>query len=197
MSQHYALPLSVFDGGKAVTTQFFTELNVKGGTQFEAADYVAASTIEDLIFQTGNQPVIIKAVIIQIDGDGMFAQWFAGPTFDQADLDQTLTPHNLNAESSNTAAMTINRIADTDVTADGTAKSPQIPIIGSNTPGSASTPTSDITPLERVLAANTTYLLRRKGLTQGQSAQQSAFYVTWHEGELSVNNPLDPRTGRI
>lgn len=197
MSQHYALPLSVFDGGKAVTTQFFTELNVKSGTQFEAADYVASSTIEDLIFQTGSKPVIIKAAIIQIDGNGMFAQWFANPTFDQAGLGQSLTPYNLNAESSNSAAMTINRIADADVTDDGTAKSSQVPIIGSNTPGSASTPTADITPLERVLGANTTYLLRREGLTEGQSAQRSAFYLTWHEGELSVNNPLDPRTGRL
>lgn len=187
---YYGLPLSVLGGNQAVTVQSFTELNAKSGTQFEAADYIESSTIQDLIIYTGNDPMIIKAIILQFDGDGVAYQFHEGPTFNVANLGAQIDIYSLCKRCNNSSQVEIYQIADADITDGGTARTPLVRILGASQSGPNSIPTTGVEGLERILKPNTTYLLKREGLTGGQAAQQAAFYMTWYEGPVSSDQTI-------
>lgn len=174
------------DGPKALTVQPFTEQNIKSGKQFETAAYTPDAVSEDILIQTGSQYVIIKAIDLQIDGDGIQYQILSNVT---ATPGTAFEVTNLKAGDTNAAETAVSLVDDAN-TDNAVTESPLITLIGSTTPGSASTPTQTIPGLERILQPNTDYLLRRESLTDEQS-QKSAFYMTWHEGELSTNIDLE------
>jgi hypothetical protein len=179
-----ALNGQLVDGGKAITVQTFAELNSKSGDQYEVAQYLPSADAADLLIVTGSQPVIIKVVDFVVDGDGVQFRLFKNP---DATADGALTGYCLNADIGAQPETTVH-VSDT-VTNEGTPVTPLVTIIGSSTPGSASSPTASIRGLERILAPNTQYLLRRNSLTDAQS-QRMSFYMTWYEGPLSTNVEL-------
>lgn len=176
----------LIDGGKALTVQNFTELNSKSGTQFETAGFTPDAVTEDLLIRTGSKPVVVKGIELQIDGDGLQFQLLSNITATPGTAFETT---NLHAGSAITPELHVSLVTDADTTS-AVSESPLITLVGATTPGSTANPTSTQPGLERILEPNTDYLLRRESLTSAQT-QKSAFYMTWHEGEISTNIDLE------
>lgn len=171
-------------GVAAWTMQMYTEVNVKKGRQFEAAGYKELADVEDLLLVTGDDPVAIKAFLVQIDGSGLQYALYkdpVNPVYNPAT--DEVPSFNLHKGSARTSKMKLYNCTIVDGN-QGTQKTPLITILGSSTNvGQTKTPTQDVEGLERILESNTTYLLERSII--GTSTQQaSTFYATWYEGPL-------------
>jgi len=177
----------VYNGFQGITTQPFTEANVKNGTQFEAATSgtIAASATIDTVFITGSKPVLIKASDVDIDGAGVTVTLYRTPTY-TLDSGAPVTPYNLKDSAQLTNPSTVTIRAGVTVQQVGTQVSAPLRIVGGNNPGSQSTPTGRIRGLDRELQPNTTYL-RRVVSNDASESQTIATYSTWYEGPLSVD----------
>lgn len=174
----------MLQGIAAWTVQMYTEVNVKKGRQFEAAGYKELADVEDLLLVTGDDPVAIKAFLVQIDGSGLQYALYKDPINPVYNpVTDEVTSYNLHKGSARTSKMKLYNctVEDGD---QGIQKTPFITVLGSTTNvGQTKTPTQDVEGLERILEPNTVYLLERTIL--GTSTQQrSTFYATWYEGPL-------------
>lgn len=173
------IPDGAFTGLRAMTVQSYIEANVKNGVQFEASAYIpalAGGANNDTVFITGAKPVIVKSRQIGFDGSGILARVFRAPTYTGG----TPVPiYNLNTVTPVTA--TVTGLGGSVVTAAGTEIAAPAAMIGSDIPGSATQGTYGVAGSERLLAANTTYLLRLTSLDN--VAQQVSVYLTWYEGQ--------------
>lgn len=171
-------PPGAFGGTRALTVQTYNECNVKNGNQFESASNtatLAAGASVDLIFTTGALPVIIKGRIVKFNGVSLLTRVFRGPTYTGG----TITPYfNLNDRNPATGLAVLRTSAT--VIAPGTEFGAPTYDIGSTDVGNSSLSTYAVSGNERLLAANTTYLLRITN--DSPSAQRVASYITWYEG---------------
>lgn len=165
----------------SLVTQSYIEFNVKRGTQFEAATYVAAllplGTI-DVIFQTGAKPVALKFREIQFDSTKLQLNLYRGPTFTGGAV---VAPYNLT--DINPVSSTVILRAGASVTDVGTQISATRDFVGSDGQGNSRFAAGAAIGLEKDLAANTFYLSRITN-TAAQT-QQVASYTTWYEGPLN------------
>lgn len=174
-----AMFLRITNGLRALTSQSYTEVNVKKGQQYElSADTptLANAANIDVIFTTGTLPVIIKSRQVKFNGASLLTRVYRSPTYTGG----TVTPYfNLN-DINPVAGLSLVRTTPT-VTAPGTEFGAPTFDIGSTGQGNSSLSTYAITGIERVLQPNTTYLLR---ITNDSGAtQRVSSYLTWYEGQ--------------
>lgn len=182
-----AFPTSVLDGNKAVTVQFFSELNSKFGTQWQFAFYnsaLAGGASTDLIIQTGAQFVLIKGVISYFKGQAIESTLYKGPTFTGG---VSLPYYNQRDDFQGAGLTTI--LGGATVTDPGLQVSPAIVALGEGSgnpvPG---VNVSAIGAIERVLLPNSTYLYRVTNLDG--SARPLTGITSWYEGPLSIDTAI-------
>lgn len=180
--QDGSLDPRVYTGFQAVTVQPFTEANVKNGSQFEASSYVTdypANGVSYTSFVTGDKPVLIKALDVQLTGEGAIVTLFSGGTFTGG------TPIDIyNLSDDNPAEETIAARNGVTMVTEGTQISPELVVLGSRGQGQSFSPTGKVQGLDRRLKPNTTYLRKIESL---DSTTQTLFaYTTWYEGGLST-----------
>ena len=177
-----ALPVGLFAGTRAITTQNYNEANVKNGVQYEISANTAALAINgniDTIFTTGANPVLIKSRIVQFSGTSLLSRVYRAPTFTGG----SVVPYfNLNSRNPVTGLVTVRSGAT--VTAPGTEFGAPTYDIGSEGQGNRSLATYAVQGNERLLAANTTYMLR---ITNDSPAvQRVTTYLSWFDGQTDL-----------
>lgn len=174
----------LYTGLQGIITQPFTEANVKNGTQFEVSFYtpaLAAGANLDIVFTTGDLPILLKASHLEVNGAGITMTFYRSPTYTGGTPVQT---YNLNSGSGIEAQTVV--LQGATVTSAGVQISTPITFMGSVVPGaSSSSVTNGEVGLDRVFEPNTTYLRRITSIDT--NAQVAAFYTTWYEGPLSVD----------
>lgn len=174
----------VYTGLKAFVVQNFIEANVKNSTQWEFAtqnNSLAAGTFQDAVLIVGAQPILIKSRQIVFTGAAITAQVFEAPTYTGG---TTQPIYNLNR----TNPLACLSVMKTGVTTTVTGSQVAAPTYayGTESQGNRAVGTFSVTGLERVLAPNTTYLLR---ITNNDTATAKvSTYVTFYEGEISSLN---------
>lgn len=171
----------VYNGNKGLTTQSFTEANVKNGVQYELSLYEEAFLgTTDTVVVTGPLPVIIKAQSYLFDGLGARTTIYKDPIYTGG---TPVTYYNKNLYKPVLGESVI--LSGATISSEGTQGSAQQIHLGSEGVGNTvfSTSGQDAQGLETVLAPNTTYLFRRISLDS--SAQKMFVYSTWYEGNLS------------
>lgn len=180
----------VFDGNKAITTQSFSELNSKLGTQWQVGYYLpslANGASTDILIEVGNSdPVLIKGLISQFKGDAIQTALYRDPVFTGPG---TVIP-KYNMKDYDPATSDVVFRTGVTVTDLGTQVSPTITSLGQGTgnpsPGLAAPGTFGDT--ERVLEPGVTYLYRLTNI--GGSATPITGLATFYQGPLSTDTPL-------
>lgn len=174
----------VYNGLKGLTVQPFIENNVKNSTQWEYASQnnaLLAGTFQDAVFIVGAQPVLIKSRQIVFTGASITAQVFESPTYTGGTL---ASLYNLNRMKPVACLSQVKTGVTTSAT--GTQVAAPTYAYGTDSQGNRAVGTFSVTGLERVLAPNTTYLLR---ITNNDTATAKvSTYVTFYEGEISSLN---------
>lgn len=181
-----SFPDGAFTGTRALTVQFYTEANVKNGSQFESSTYNAALAglaVSDYIVSVGAKPVLLKGRAISVTGLGLKLEFYKNPTFTGG---VQIPIFNLN--SRNPIATTVQIIAAPAVSVAGTKIGCDKYALGSNPQGgsavTSSTLFNEAVGLETLLAPNSTYLFRATSL---DTDPQTVFsYNTWYEGQLDL-----------
>lgn len=183
------LPVGVFRGIRAITSQGFAEANVKNGTQFYThwayplANPIAAGASVYFLFTTGTTPVIFMNRIVSAYGEEFQHEIFVGPTV--TDPGTALTPGNYGGAAAVASTVTISR--DATVSADGTASDDEPEYyFGSGAAPQRSTSAFQ-EGIQRRLGLSTTYAV--KITNNGSSSGRFQWYGTWHEGEIDLPRP--------
>lgn len=180
-------PSGLYEGTRAMTTQNYTEANVKNGVQFEADIQllnIASGAVIDLVILTGNLPVALKGAVQQFDEEGFSRTFYQNPVYTGG---SPIPYYNKNYYNPSAGQLQI--LSGATVTSSGTQVSAERRFLGSNQGGNRtiSTQSSVTFGLETVLAPDTVYLIRTTNLAP--SSQSIITYVTWYEGELDLPRP--------
>lgn len=176
---------SVVGGNQAITTQSFTELNSKLGSQFEAAFYsggIPAGASVFLSFEVGaSADVLVKDIDVQFNSELISSTLFVDPVFSGGSAIQA---YNFKDSSSMPADVIL--LGAVVPSSNGTQISPEIVSIGSTATGNKTISAVGLgTGIERVLSKGSTYLYRITNLAS--SAVDVAGVVFWYQGPLSVD----------
>ena len=177
------VPTGLFTGLAAITTQPYTEANVKNGLQFNLraawplSDVISAGTTRKIWFKTNAKPVIIKLREVQYLAEELVLRLFQGPTGVTGGTD--LTVHNYNAV--NPVATTVLAKKNVTTTTDGTqfdGADPEYFFGSSNDPQrqASSIPQGR----ERILPANTEFIVSINNSGSGNARVQ--YFLDWYEG---------------
>lgn len=184
------MPEGLFTGTRAMTTQPYTEANVKNGLQYylravwPLADTIAAGTNRKLWFKTGAKQVLVKLRDVQYIAEELTIRLFTGPTGVTGGT--ALKVSNYNGVSP--VAETTQAKKNVTTTSDGTE-------FGDSDPeyffGSANAPQRAATSIpqgrERVLPANSEFIVAIANTGAGVARVQ--YYLDWYEGQSDL-----PRT---
>lgn len=172
------IPPGAFSGLRAMTVQSYVESNVKNGVQYEVSalsSAVAAGANVDIVFRTFANPVVIKAREITFNGARLIARAYVNPTYTGG----TPAPY-FNLNTRNPVTGTVQILVGATVTNPGVESSAATYALGSTGQGNTVVGSYRIAGSERVIAPNTTVMLR---ITNTDSvAQDIATYATWYEG---------------
>ena len=173
------IPIQAFLGLRALNVQSYTESNVKLGLQYEYSAHSAAlggNAVSNLILITGSKPVIIKDRQIGCTGAGVTARVYKDPTYTGGTAG---TIFNLRQDGLAVPTTCQLKVAPT-VTAVGTEIAAPTYVVGSGNGPLSNAGTFSSRGLERILPANTTFLLQITNRDSGSI--QLGTYVTWYEG---------------
>lgn len=182
MSKNYSVqvPTDVFRGLRAATVQFYTEANVKRGTQHEASalftDVPAGGSIYTA-FITGSKPVSLKARHITYTGKGVKIDIFKDPIYTGG---VSPTPY-FNSNDMFKVEGELVGVSNPNVTDEGTQVFASGFAIGNQSNQGQGSSGVDLGG-ENILSPNTTYLLKLESLDSG--IQDIASFLYWYEGEL-------------
>lgn len=172
------VPPGAFSGLRAMTVQSYVEANVKNGVQYEVSSLssaVAAGANIDIVFIVGPKPVVIKAREITFNGARLIARAYVGPTYTGG----TPAPY-FNLNTRNPVAGGVQILVGATITNTGVESSAPTYALGSTGQGNTVVGSYRIAGSERVLAPNTTVMLR---ITNTDTVPQDiATYATWYEG---------------
>ena len=182
----------ILNGFKAVLTEPFVERNTKLGYQWEAqfrptqSAGVPAGQSLCLVVTTGSKPVLIKSVFNNFLGADIDGIWYESPTFTGGVTVNIYNPNFRNQQSREVTMLSGVTGGNITVSNFGTQVSPTIGTLGDQSASqNQRAPTSEVLGFERVLAPNTVYLLRIRN--NAGSACPMRGYLTWYEGDLSVD----------
>lgn len=176
-------PNGLFVGLRAMTTQNYTEANVKNGAQHESSVIatLAGSASYDTIFKTGAHPVALKSRTIGYTGDGVSALIYVDPVYTGGTVTPYYNPNNM-TQVTGLSTITLG----TTVTDVGTQAFASEHLLGSTSHQSKGIAARDLGQ-ERILKPDTTYLFRLTSLDAQQ--QQVSSYLSWYEGLLDLPLP--------
>lgn len=178
----------IIDGNKAITTQPFTELNVKTGSQFYAraswplADTILAGTTRKIHFIVGDSTILVKVRFFSYIAEELELQIFQGPT--GVTGGSPIQISNWNAINPNVSVVSASKNVST--TSDGTPIQDPEFFFGSSATGQRiqeSIPEN----IERVIPGNTEYLVTITNNSAGVARVE--YGLTWYEGVLSTEVP--------
>lgn len=174
-----------FTGVRGLVTQSYTEANSKNGLQFEYSSLglaILAGATSNAILKTGAKPVIIKAREVRFTGIGITAQVFEAPAYTGGAAQPIF-----NLSRINPVATTAQVLTGATITADGTEIAAPTYGVGSSGLGISTVSTYSVQGAERILKANTSYLLR---VTNRDAVTATiATYATWYEGTPDLPLP--------
>lgn len=191
-------PQGLFEGLRAITTQSYTEANVKNGAQFSASTYLTGLTAGefiDVIVVTGAKKVLIKGQLISLrDSGDLIIDWYKAPAYtggqnlsagvyNQSDVNRlpsTVQLFGVAPTNPATGDYSPNDATKPNVSNIGTKIAPTLVTLGIAGQGSSQNSRAASEGLEMVLDANSTYLFRRTAV--GATAAMFGF-STWFEGE--------------
>lgn len=173
-------PPGLYSGLRAVTSQGYTEANVKNGVQFYLMHNVpqlAASTgVYKLLFTTGAKRVLIKSREMYGIGETLSIQLYKQPTAPTPG-GTLLAVQNFNDVAP--VATTVTVRGGVTTTADGTAWGDPQRLFGQNAAGQRTG--SGLAPGgDRVLKENSTYLVVFRNT--GSGTGDIDYFLTWYEG---------------
>ena len=177
------IPALAFLGLRAVNVQSYLESNVKLGAQFEFSTFnaaVAGSAVSRLVLITGSKPLIIKDRQISCTGQGVTARVYKNPTYTGG---TPIAIYNLRQDGTPPAS-TCSILSGATVTATGTEIAAPTYVVGATNGVMNSAGTFSNRGLERILAANSVYLLEITNRDNGSI--QLGTYVTWYEGTTDL-----------
>lgn len=177
--QYLLLIQRMQSGVGAFTTQTYNSVNIKRGVQYEASGFftIPAETSVDLVYVSGNSPVILKGKEVFFTGEKIKFEVFSDPTYSGGTSLPVYNMTRINPVPSEAIL-----IASPTVTATGTKTQADRVFLGSASLGANVTAAGASEGLEHVFAPNTAYLERITNMN-GTSADVSV-YLTWYEGEL-------------
>lgn len=175
-----AAPPGAYSGTRALTTQSYTEANVKNGVQFylqhNLPQLVATTGIYKLLFTTGAKPVLVKGREMYGIGETFSLQLYKQPTA-PAPGGTLLTVQNYNDIGA--AATTVTVRGGVTTTADGTPWGDPQRLFGQSAAGQRAG--SGLAPGgDRVLKPNSTYLVVFRNT--GSGTADIDYFLTWYEG---------------
>lgn len=183
-AEQVELPPGLFEGFAAITTQPYTEANVKNGVQFNLraawplTDVIATGTSRKLWFQTTSKPVIVKLREFQYLAEEMRIELFSGPSAPTGGTN--LAIHNYNGV--NPVATTVAAKKNVTIANNGTAfdtSDPEYFFGGANDPqrqAASSIPVGR----ERILPSNSTFAVVITNTGGGNARAQ--YFLDWYEG---------------
>ena len=186
MSRSYttSVPVKAFQGLRALNTQSYTESNTKLGIQYELSIYepvLSSGGVHNMIFQTGDKPVVIKARLVAYTGEGLTANIYESPTFTGGINTEYYNATNINPVDSTSTVLNNPIVTDPGDQLFAT----NYAIGNASNRGSGSTGT--VLGGDHVLRGNTTYLFTLSSLDN--QVQGISSYLTWYEGELDLPRP--------
>jgi len=178
------IPAGAFTGLRAITTQPYTEANVKNGVQYNIravwplTDLIASGAARKIWFKTNAKPVLAKLRQFQYLAEEMKIELFVGPTGVTGGTD--LIVHNYNGV--NPVATTVAAKKNVTTTTNGTQfdhGDPEHFFGGANDPQRQNV---DSIPLgrERVLSANSEFLVVITNTGTGSARAQ--YFLDFYEG---------------
>lgn len=189
MAAKNKIEIQSFQGLRARTVQSYTEANVKAGVQYyftvnwPTADPIGngPSNARNVVFSTGDVPVVVKTRIVSYIGEEFTIELFANPTVSGGAVVPVANYNQRNA-----VPTTVNVLKDAVVSNDG------IPFSGepdyyygglqSNRRDASAIPDGR----ERVLQSNTTYLVK---ITSTEGSGRFSYFLDWYEGETDLPRP--------
>lgn len=176
------LPPGLFEGLRAITTQPYTEANVKNGLQFylraswPLLDPIAPGTTRKLWFKTGSKPVIIKLRDFQYLAEEMSITLTANPTGVSGGTALTISNYN----GINPVATTAQAKKGVTTISDGSPLGATEYFFGNN---AAPQRTAAAIPQgrERILPPDTEFIV---AITNGGTGNARAeYFLDWYEGD--------------
>ena len=180
------LPVGLFKGHAAMTTQDYIEANVKNGLQYEWAqrfDLAAAGSAGDrvsCVLTTTTKKALIKARIIGFTGLEIQARLYAGSTFTGGAAGAVY-----NLRPSDGIATTVSIKEGVTVSVLGTESGAPTFGLGGAGPGQTVVGTFAVRGVERVLNQGANALLQIRNFDT--AACKITVYVTWYEGEPDLS----------
>lgn len=178
-----AQPSGLYAGLSAITTQPYTEANVKNGLQYNIrsawplTDPIATGTSRKIWFKTTTKPVIIKLRELQYLAEELKIELFRAPTGVSGGTD--LTVHNYNAVSA--VPTTVQAKKNVTITGNGTpfdAGDPEYFFGGANDPQRQIA--TILQGRERILPANTEFAVVITNTGGGSARVQ--YFLDFYEG---------------
>lgn len=183
-AQELQSPAGLYEGAAAITTQPYSEANVKNGQQFylraawPKGGEIPAGQTRKVWISTGASPIIVKLRLIEFDAEELRVDLFEGPTGVTGGT--VITPRNYNRI--NPAATDLQAKKNVTTTTDGTAFDPDDPefLFGaSNSP--QRTPGSIPQGRERILKPNTQYIAAITNT--GASIARVQYFLDYYQGQ--------------
>lgn len=179
-------PQGLFNGLAAVTSQNYIEANTKNGVQFyiqHSPPTIPAATTHNIVFTTGAKPVLVKAREMYAIGASLSLQVFKQPTF-TAGSGTPVVVQNFNDIAP--VATTVLIRSGVAVTAVGTPWGDPQRLFGASVSGQRTG--SGLAPGgDRVLKANSTYLIQIKNNDSGGGAAAEVdYFLSWYEGDSDI-----------
>jgi len=184
MSYPGVTPKGLYSGERAITSQSYTEANIKNGSQFEgSADFGTVATATELktVFLTGALPVSLKGRTVSFTGEGVQAEVYKAPVYSGG---SPAAYQNATDISPNTGISQI--IVGATITNDGSLLFAPIYAFG-NASNQGKGGVLTLVEPEHILAPNTAYMLKITSLDSGN--QKIASHLSWYEGELDLPLP--------
>jgi len=179
-------PDGIFTGTRAMTTQTYTEANVKNGLSYEAVlprTAFAGGADLDVFIQTGSKPVIVKSVSIGYSGRGITSTTYESPT---VSANGTAIPvYNSNRISP--VAGEVALYSGPAVSIIGTKAFASSVSIGSSGNGQTTTGSYALAGNERILKPNTKYL--RRVHNDDTDSGFLTIQFNWYEGTPDLPLP--------
>lgn len=168
-------PPEAFGGDRAITVQTYLDVNIKLGAQFEGSTLLTleGGGINYTVFITGSLPVILKGRYLTYSGAGIGGDIYKAPTYSGG----VVTPYQ-NGNDINPKAGLSSILVGATVQQLGTLKFAPTYSFRGDSPQSKGG--EGVLGGEKILAANTTYLLVLTSLDTLQ--QKASSFLSWFEG---------------
>ncbi|WAX22810.1 hypothetical protein MAJJADAN_00048 [Pseudomonas phage Amjad_SA] len=185
--QQSEIPVGTFEGLAAITTQPYTEANVKNGLQFyiravwPKTETIPSGATRKIWFNTGSSPVIVKARVFEFDAEELRIDLYAGPTGVSGGT--VITPQNYNRVAP--VAAVSSALKNVTTVTDGTPFDPTDPEYffgASNSP--QRTPGSILQGRERILPANAQFIVAITNT--GSSAARAQYFLDYYQGATDL-----------